>query len=68
MISKGFREIMQPFISVIVPVYNVENYLKQCIESVINQSYKNFEIILVNDGSLDKSPLLCDEFAFYDSR
>lgn len=50
-------------ISVIVPVYNVELYLKRCLDSLINQTYKDFEIILVNDGSTDSSPILCDEYA-----
>ena len=48
-------------ISVIVPVYNVERYLKRCIESIINQTYKDLEIILVDDGSTDSSGNICDE-------
>ncbi|MDA3053089.1 glycosyltransferase family 2 protein [Campylobacter sp. JMF_01 NE2] len=59
---------MQPVVSVIIPVYNVEIYLKECLNSVINQSYKNLEIILVDDGSKDKSGEICDEFAKNDSR
>lgn len=55
-------------ISIIVPVYNVENYIKECIDSIINQSYKNIEIILVDDGSTDNSGSLCEEFSFIDSR
>lgn len=55
-------------ISVIVPVYNVEKYLKRCVESIIAQTYRNIEIILVNDGSTDNSPKICDEFALMDSR
>ena len=54
--------IDQPLISVIVPVYNVEKYLSQCIESVINQTYSNVEIILINDGSTDNSAIICDEY------
>ena len=55
-------------ISVIVPVYNVEQYLEKCVESIINQTYKNLEIILVNDGSTDNSGKLCDELAKKDER
>ena len=55
-------------ISVIVPVYNVEKYLNKCVDSIINQTYKNLEIILVNDGSKDKSGLLCDYYKDKDSR
>lgn len=57
-----------PLISVIVPVYNVERYLKACVDSVISQTYSNLEIILVDDGSPDKSPEICDEYAKKDSR
>ncbi|MDO5381697.1 MAG: glycosyltransferase [Eubacteriales bacterium] len=55
-------------VSVIVPVYMVEDYLKECIDSIINQSYKNLEIILVDDGSKDKSSEICDEYALNDCR
>ncbi len=55
-------------ISVIVPVYNVEKYLDECIESIVNQTYKNLEIILVDDGSTDHSPQMCDKWAEKDSR
>jgi glycosyltransferase involved in cell wall biosynthesis len=58
----------RPLISVIVPVFNVERYLSKCIESVINQSYSNLEIILVNDGSTDNSAIICDEYGTKDSR
>ena len=58
----------QPKISVIVPVYNIEEYLKKCITSIIEQNYKNIEIILIDDGSTDKSALICDEFAEKDKR
>lgn len=57
-----------PLVSVIVPVYNVEPYLERCVNSVINQSYENLEIYLIDDGSPDKCPQLCDEFAKIDSR
>jgi len=55
-------------ISVIIPVYKTEPYLKQCVESVLAQTYSNMEIILVNDGSPDNCPAICDEFAARDSR
>ncbi len=55
-------------ISVIVPIYNAEQYLEKCIDSIINQSYTNLEIILVNDGSTDNSGAICDEYAKRDSR
>jgi glycosyltransferase involved in cell wall biosynthesis len=55
-------------ISVIVPVYKVENYLHRCVDSIINQTYKNLEIILVNDGSPDSSGKICDEYAAKDDR
>ena len=57
-----------PKISVILPVYNVEKYLRQCLDSVINQTYKNLEIILVNDGSTDNSGKICEEYALNDER
>lgn len=50
-------------ISVIVPIYNVENYLERCVVGIINQTYKNLEIILVDDGSPDNCPKMCDDFA-----
>lgn len=59
---------MNPKISVIVPIYNVEAYLPECIDSIINQTYKNLEIFLVDDGSPDKCPQLCDDYAKKDSR
>lgn len=57
-----------PLISIIIPVYNVEIYLKECLNSVINQTYKNLEIIVVDDGSTDSCGKICDEFAKQDSR
>lgn len=60
--------IMKDLISVIIPVYNVEKYLEKCIKSVINQTYKNLEIILVNDGSTDSSGEICNKFLKLDSR
>ncbi|MCQ2387266.1 MAG: glycosyltransferase [Clostridia bacterium] len=55
-------------ISIIVPVFNTEKYLSECINSLINQTLKNIEIILVDDGSTDNSPAICDEFALKDNR
>lgn len=55
-------------ISVVIPVYNVEKYLRRCIDSVLNQTYKNLEVVLVDDGSSDSSPSICDEYANYDER
>lgn len=55
-------------VSIIIPVYNVEKYLKKCIESIIKQTYENIEIILVNDGSNDCSGEICNEFTLIDSR
>lgn len=55
-------------ISIIVPVYNADKYLEECINSLINQTYKNLEIILVDDGSIDESPNICDEYLKKDSR
>lgn len=59
---------MHPLVSVVVPVYNVEKYLDKCILSIINQSYKNLQIILVDDGSTDVSPQICDKYAAIDGR
>jgi glycosyltransferase involved in cell wall biosynthesis len=58
----------RPLISVIVPVYNVENYLRACVDSIIAQTYDNLEIILVDDGSPDNCPAICDEYAEKDRR
>ena len=55
-------------ISVIVPIYKVEKYIHRCIDSIINQTYKNLEIILVDDGSPDSCPRICDEYAKKDKR
>mgnify|MGYP003209525081 CR=1 FL=1 len=55
-------------ISVIVPVYNVENLIERCVKSIIAQTYSNIEIILVDDGSSDSSGLICDKLALSDSR
>ena len=57
-----------PLITVIVPVYNVERYLPRCIESILRQTYTNFELILVDDGTPDRSGIICDRYAEKDSR
>lgn len=59
---------MKPNISIIIPVYNAEAYIHKCVESILNQSYKSFEIILINDGSTDNSGSICDEYAKKDNR
>lgn len=59
---------MNPLISVIVPIYNVEKYLARCVDSIVNQTYKNLEIILVDDGSPDRCPQMCDDYAKKDSQ
>lgn len=59
---------MEEKITIIVPVYNVEKYIKKCIQSIINQTYPNIEVILVNDGSTDNSGKICEEFAKQDKR
>ena len=59
---------MEELISVIVPVYKVEKYIHKCVDSIINQTYKNLEIILVDDGSPDECGKICDEYAEKDNR
>ena len=59
---------MTPSISVLVPVYNVRKYLEQCIDSIVSQTFQNFELILVDDGSTDGSGDICDHYASSDSR
>ena len=58
----------KPLISVVVPVYNVAKYLKKSIESIVNQTYTNLEIILVDDGSKDESGDICEDYSLKDSR
>ena len=62
------QDAQPPQISVIVPIYNVDKYLNRCIDSIINQIFTDIEIILINDGSFDKSPQICDDYARKDSR
>ncbi len=59
---------MTPLISIIIPVYNVENYIEKCVKSLLEQTYHNIEIILINDGSTDNSGAVCDSLAKTDSR
>ena len=59
---------MTELVTIIVPIYNVEIFLKRCVDSILNQTYKNLEIILVNDGSPDKCGNICDEYAKQDNR
>lgn len=57
-----------PTISIIIPVYNTEKYLRRCLDSIVAQTYKDFECILVDDGSTDNSGKICDEYAVKDNR
>lgn len=58
----------QPLVSIIIPVYNVENYVRECLDSVISQTYSNLEILIVDDGSTDSSGAICDEYMGKDTR
>ena len=59
---------MSCLISIIIPVYNVETYISNCIESILNQTFKDFELLLIDDGSIDESGRLCDNYKKKDSR
>lgn len=67
-LKNGFNLDEKDLVSVIVPVYNVEIYLKRCVDSIINQTYSNLEIFLVDDGSTDNCGKICDEYASRDKR
>ena len=58
----------QPLVSIILPVYNAQNHLARCIGSILDQTYKNIELIILNDGSKDHSLPVCEEFRAKDSR
>lgn len=59
---------MTPLLSIIIPVYNVEKYLSRCLQSIVEQTFKEFEVILINDGSKDNSKEICEEFCLHDFR
>ena len=59
---------LNKMVSVVIPIYNAEKYLEQCIESVLSQTYNNIEVICVDDGSTDNSLLICNKYAQYDKR
>jgi len=66
--KKRTHIIMKPLVSIIVPIYKVEPYLQRCLDSIVNQTYTSLEIILVDDGSPDGCPKICDEYATKDNR
>ena len=59
---------MSPILAIIVPVYNVERFLRDCIESILCQTFSDYDLLLVDDGSTDHSGQICDEYASRDSR
>ena len=59
---------MRPMVSIVVPIYNAENYLRRCVDSILNQEYTDFELLLVNDGSTDASGDICEEYGDRDPR
>ena len=64
----GEDELMRPMVSIIVPIYNAEQYLRRCVDSILNQEYTDFELLLVNDGSTDASGDICEEYRDQDPR
>ena len=66
--KRTMKNAIKPKISIVVPVYNVENHLERCVDSLINQTFSNIEIILVNDGSTDHSGSMCDDYSKKDKR
>ena len=62
------KTMEKPLVTIVVPIYNVEAYIHKCLDSILNQTYKNLEIILVDDGSPDNCPAFCDEYAEKDTR
>lgn len=65
---ENINDVSKPKFSIIVPVYNVENYLQECVQSLLNQTFENYELLLVDDGSTDSSGKMCDEFSSIDNR
>ena len=59
---------MKPMVSIIVPIYNASKTLARCVDSILNQEYTDFELLLMDDGSKDESPIICDEYAAKDTR
>ena len=62
------KTLKRPLFSIIIPIYKVEQYLNECVDSILNQSFLDYEIILVEDGSPDKCPEICDKYAEIDDR
>lgn len=67
-INENVSSIKMPLISIIIPIYNTETYLQSCIDSVLSQSFTDYEVLLINDGSTDNSGLICDQYALKDAR
>ena len=68
-VSKKEKYIMlKPFVSIIVPVYNIEKYVSTCVKSIMTQTFSDYEVLLIDDGSTDNSGEICDRYASEDSR